>query len=68
MGVLAKIARVLAWTWMVLAAIVVLLSYAVTWYSDGFWAFQERISPYNVRNYIAILIIFAPGYTLFKLG
>lgn len=68
MPLLVKIVRLLAGSWLALAGIVFLLRFAATWYSEGFGALQELLSPYNVRNFVAIIIIFAPGVALFWLA
>jgi predicted PurR-regulated permease PerM len=65
---LAKIVRGLAWTWIGLAGIVILLSYAVTLFTRGLAALRELVSPFNVANFIAVVITIVPGIVLLKLA
>ena len=65
---MAKTLIVLGKIWLWLAGALILLGYASTWWFQGFGALQEVLSPLNIRNVIAVLLILAPGFGLLKLG
>jgi len=64
----AKTIRTLSIVWFVLGCLVILLGVIMTWYSKGFWAVQEMLSPFNLSNFFAVAITLAPGYALLKLA
>ncbi len=59
---LASLLRKFAVVWFVLAGIVIFLSTLMIWYKEGFWRVQEIFSPFNVVNFIVIMITLAPGF------
>jgi hypothetical protein len=63
-----KAARILGFVWIGLAGAIVLFGYAMIWYMRGFGALQEVLSPFNLINYISVLLTFAPGFGLLVLG
>lgn len=60
----AKILKVLGFTWLILAAILILIGIIGVWRAGGFGAVQDLLSPFNVANYIATAITLAPGMAL----
>jgi hypothetical protein len=64
MKALAKMCRVLGKVWIGLAFVVVLIGYAGTFMKRGFWALQELVNPFNIGNYIAVIITFLPGFLM----
>ncbi len=58
---LVKLLRGFAVVWFLLAGFLIFASTLMIWYKDGFWRVQEIFSPFNVINYIAVMITLAPG-------
>ena len=46
----------------------ILISYIWIWYSEGFAALADILSPFNLLNWVAVLIALAPGLGLLWLG
>lgn len=47
--------------WFVLAGLLIFASTLMIWYKDGFGRVQEIFSPFNLINFIAVMITLAPG-------
>jgi len=58
---LIKSLRVFSIIWFVLAGLFIALNLISIWYFQGFGKLQEIMSPFNVINYIAIVITLSPG-------
>jgi hypothetical protein len=58
---MAKFFRILAYVWFVIFGVVFLFSSAMIIYKDGFWAYAEIMSPYNVTNLIVTILALSPG-------
>ena len=59
---IAKIVRGCGYVWLVLAGAVVLAGIIGVWVFQGFRAMTALMSPFNVINYLAILVtLVAPG-------
>jgi hypothetical protein len=59
--VLVKLLRAFAVVWFVLAGLLIFASTLMMWYKEGFGRVQEIFSPFNVVNFIAVMITLAPG-------
>lgn len=59
--VVVKLLRAFATAWFVLASLLIFVSTAMIWYTDGFGRVQEIFSPFNVINSIAVMVTLAPG-------
>ena len=59
---------VLGKIWIWVAAALIIFGYASIWWFEGFSKLQEILSPFNIWNYIAVVITVAPGFGLLKLG
>jgi hypothetical protein len=59
--VLVKLLRGFAVAWFVLAGLLIFMSTLMIWYEEGFGRVQEIFSPFNVVNFIAVVITLAPG-------
>jgi len=46
--------------WLVLAGLLIFGSTLMIWYTDGFGRAQEIFSPFNVANFIAVMITLSP--------
>jgi len=53
--------KVFGYTWTTLAALAIVAGIAGVWMKDGFGAVQELMSPFNMLNWIVMLITLAPG-------
>lgn len=58
---MAKALRFLGLVWCGLAALVILAGYASTVYFKGFGRLLEILSPFNIWNYITVVLTLAPG-------
>lgn len=65
---MARLCKWLGNGWIALAAVFILLNYAAIWYLDGWSKLQEIASPFNLWNFAAVVITFAPGFGLLKLS
>lgn len=61
---LASICRVLGKIWLGLGGTVVAVGTIATWYFHGWRAYQDLVSPFNVFNFIAVVITLGPGVLL----
>jgi hypothetical protein len=61
MNVWIVILKVLGYIWVTLGMILILIGIVGIWIKGGFSAVQELMSPFNVTNYVAIIITLAPG-------
>jgi len=55
---------VLGKIWLGLGGTVVAVGTAATWYFHGWRAYQDLVSPFNVFNFIAVVITLGPGVLL----
>ncbi len=53
--------RGLGFLWITLGAVLIIVGIVGTWMQGGFSAVQELMSPFNFKNYLAIVITLAPG-------
>jgi len=61
---MTKTIKVLGQGWVLLATLVIVASYGMIWWKDGFWALADILSPWNVINFVAVLVTLAPGLLL----
>ncbi len=54
--------------WLYVAAFVILLGYVSILYNDGFWKLAAILSPFNIWNWLAVVITLLPGIGLLELG
>lgn len=47
--------------WFVLEGLLIFASMLMTWYTEGFGRVQEIFSPFNVLNFVAVMITLGPG-------
>ncbi len=59
---------VLGKIWLYAATALIALGYASIWWFEGFGKLQETLSPFNILNFLAVVILLAPGLGLLKLG
>jgi hypothetical protein len=59
-----KTIRIIANIYLTLAGAVILFGYASIWYFSGFTKLMEIISPFNLINWIAVVVTLAPGIAL----
>jgi hypothetical protein len=62
----ARITKIAGIVWLVIAAVVIASEYASILYLEGWTALQDTISPFHLRNYIAVAVILAPGVVLLE--
>lgn len=65
---MAKFLKTLGKAWLITAVLFIFLGYASIWYKHGFGELMEVLSPFNIWNFIAVLVTIAPGIGLIKLG
>ena len=58
---LIKVLRVFTKVWFVLAGLFIVGNLVLVWYFEGFSKVQEIMSPFNIVNFIVVLITLAPG-------
>lgn len=63
-GLLIKTLHVLSKAWFTLAILFILTGYALVWYTQGFAALQEILSPFNITNIVAVIVTLLPGFGL----
>ncbi len=59
---LAKALQILAYVWYAGVGILVLVSIAALWWTEGFSAVRETFSPFNLWNYGVLLLSLLPGF------
>jgi uncharacterized membrane protein len=60
--------KVLGYIWLVVTGLLILVGIAGVWMKEGFSGVQDLLSPFNVVNYIAMVIALVPGIGLLKLS
>jgi hypothetical protein len=53
--------RVFGYIWTTLAVLAIVAGIAGVWMKGGFSAVQELMSPFNVLNWIVMIVTLAPG-------
>lgn len=61
MKVWINVLKVFGYIWVTLGVIAILIGIAGTWMKGGFSAAQELMSPFNVVNWVVMVITLAPG-------
>ena len=61
MKIWVVVLKAFAYVWLAAAVLLILAGIVGTWMKGGFSAVQELMSPFNITNYIAIVITLAPG-------
>lgn len=56
-----RLLRGFANVWFVLAGSFILVNLILVWYYEGFSKVQEIMSPFNVWNFIMVMITLSPG-------
>jgi uncharacterized membrane protein len=64
----ATYCKVLGYIWLVVTGLLILVGIAGVWMKEGFSGVQDLLSPFNVVNYIAMVIALVPGIGLLKLS
>jgi len=64
----AIITKALGFVWLMLASLLILACTVMVGIKEGFIGVQRLLSPFNVLNYIVILITLAPGFGLLMLS
>ena len=60
--------KVIGYIWLVVTGLLILVGIAGVWMKEGFSGVQDLLSPFNVVNYIAMVITLVPGIGLLKLS
>ena len=47
--------------WFTLASLFIAANLILVWYHEGFSAVQEIMSPFNIVNFIAVIVTLSPG-------
>src|SRR5262249_58225813 len=68
MGAVATVVRVIGIVWLVLAGLIIAIGYASTLYWDGVRRLMEIASPFNLWNWLAIILTVGPGLLLLQLA
>ncbi len=64
MKTFGKIIGVLGKVYLVLAGLFVLANLVIIFMNEGWSKIQEIMNPFNLINFVAMIITFAPGYGL----
>jgi hypothetical protein len=56
-----KALRVFATIWFVLAGAIIAIGILMIWVRDGFGGVQQVLSPFNVFNFVAVVVTLLPG-------
>lgn len=64
----ATICKWLGNIWLAGIVLLILLSYGMIWYSQGWGKLQEIANPFNLWNTAAIIVAVLPGIALLKLS
>lgn len=56
--------RFLGILWIAAGSIIILASYVMIWLQDGIWKLLDILSPWNVVNWVAVVLTLAPGLLL----
>ncbi len=68
----ARILILSGWIWVSLASLVLVISILGAFAANGFWGglrqIQEWFSPYNLANFIVLVLTFGPGLALISWG
>ena len=62
MKILIRLLRGFANVWFVLAGLFIVVNLILVWYYEGFSRVQEIMSPFNIWNFIVVMITVAPGF------
>jgi hypothetical protein len=65
---LIKVLKGFARVWFVLSGLFIVGNLILVWYFEGLSKVQEILSPFNVVNFIAVLITLAPGISAHMLA
>ena len=60
----AKTLKILGYTLLYAAIALIFFGYASKLYFQGFSALRDLLNPYNITNYLAVVITLAPGLAL----
>jgi hypothetical protein len=60
-----KMLKVFGYIWVTLAAILILAGTVSVWMNGGSSAVQELLSPFNIINWVVMVITLAPGIGAF---
>lgn len=62
MKVWIAVLKVFGYVWVTIGVIAILIGIAGTWMKGGFSAVQDLMSPFNVVNWVVMVITLAPGF------
>jgi hypothetical protein len=65
---MGRVLIVVGKAWLYLVAATILLGYASILYFEGWGKLQDTLSPFNVWNWLAVVITLLPGIGLVELG
>jgi len=65
---LGKLLKILGVIFLVIGGILIIIGYIGILLKDGFGELREVMSPFNLYNFIALLITLSPGAILYFLG
>jgi hypothetical protein len=65
---LVIIIKVIGYSWLTLAVLLIFASLIMIWKEDGFAKVQEIFNPFNFWNTIVVVIVLAPGVVLLVLS
>ncbi len=64
----AAYCKALGYIWLMVTGILIFGGIGAIWMKEGFSGVQDLLSPFNVVNYIAMVIALIPGIVLLKLS
>lgn len=61
---MSKVLQVVGVAWLIVAGLVIVLGYGMVLWQQGFWALAEMLSPWNIINYVVVMVTLAPGVAI----
>lgn len=61
---MSKVLQVVGVGWLIVAGLVIVLGYGMVLWQQGFWALAEMLSPWNIINYVVVMLTLAPGVAI----
>jgi len=68
MNILAKILKGIGYLWVTFAIIIIIIGYVMILYKHGLGHLLDILSPFNIWNTLAVILILAPGALMIYIG
>ncbi len=68
MRILGKAFKILGYIFLIIGCIIIVIGYIGILLKDGFGELREVMSPFNISNFIAVILTLSPAAILYFLG